>query len=54
MSDDKLTNSLEIAISKIKPPAGSKNKYSPVRTSVKKYKGSLVIFNEEQKEFKYW
>lgn len=53
MSDDKLMNSLKIAILKIKPPTGSTNKYSPVRTPIKKYKGSLVIFNEEQNEFKY-
>lgn len=54
ISDDKLMNSLKIAILRIKPPAGNTNKYSPVRTSMKKYKGSLVIFNEQQEEFKYF
>lgn len=54
MSDEKLMASLKQAILKIKPPIGNINEYSPVRQPLKKYKGSLVIFNEETQEFNYY
>jgi hypothetical protein len=54
MSDDKLMASLKQAILRIKPPKGNTTNYSPVRQSLKKYKGSLVIFNEDSKEFEYY
>jgi hypothetical protein len=49
-----LMNSLKQAILKVKPPTGNINEYSPVRSSLKKYKGSLVIFNEELNIFEYY
>lgn len=51
---DKLMDSLRQAINRINPPAGKINNYSPVRQSLKKYKGNLVIFNEVTKEFNYY
>lgn len=53
MSDD-LMNSLREAIKRIHPPSGNINNYSPVRRSLKKYKGDLVIFNESTKEFNFY
>jgi hypothetical protein len=54
MSDEKLMLSLKQAILKVKPPNGNTNSYSPIRQSLKKYKGSLVVFNEDSKEFEYY
>lgn len=51
---DKLMDSLNQAIKRIQPPSGKTNSYSPVRQSLKKYKGDLVIFNETTKEFNYY
>ncbi len=51
---DELLNSLREAIKRIQPPSGKTNNYSPVRQPLKKYKGSLVVFNEDTKEFNYY
>lgn len=51
---DELMNCLKNAINKINPSAGKTNAYSPVRQPLKKYKGSLVVFNDELKEFQYY
>jgi hypothetical protein len=51
---DALMDSLRQAILRIQPPSGKTNKYSIVRGSLKKYKGSLVVFNEITKEFNYY
>jgi hypothetical protein len=51
---DELMDSLRKAINKIKPISGTTTNYSPVRQPLKKYKGSLVVFNEQTKEFNYY
>lgn len=51
---DELMNSLRDAINKIRPISGTTTKYSPVRQSLKKYKGSLVVFKEATQEYNYY
>jgi len=51
MSDDLMT-SLRLAIAKLKTK--NTKEYTPVRQSLKKYKGNLLVFNEETHEFNYY